>query len=52
MIVVTNLDNFFLDDLMRTAVHGDDDEWFVRAMWFNIDIKEGSVWWIKGLGYE
>ncbi|KAL7537627.1 hypothetical protein ACHAXR_007973 [Thalassiosira sp. AJA248-18] len=58
-IAVTNMDNFFSNNLVRMAVFGrsssgstsssswNDDDWFVRAMRFNIDIKEGSVWWEK-----
>eukprot|EP00956_Cyclotella_meneghiniana_P020259 scaffold35477_cov43-Cyclotella_meneghiniana.AAC.3 len=59
-IVTSNLDNFFSNELVRRASGVDhsgqqlplNHNWFLRAMRFNIDTNEGSVWWNKNAGYE
>ena len=59
IIITSNLDNFFSPTLVRMALGVDstgarrplNDTWFVRAMRFNIDLDQGSVWW-KGTHYR
>ena len=54
-IVTSNLDNFISSNLLEFVVNGRSlvgHQHYLRAMRFNINIQEGSVWWDRHRGYE
>ena len=55
-IVTSNLDNFLSSNLLEFVVNNGRSllghQHYLRAMRFNINIQEGSVWWDRHRGYE